>query len=85
MTELINSIVSACSSFTIVTELHADRPEYGVGFLTGDGDLYLYHGAQTDSRVHPLSVQLLIYTWVKRLELDSKFFPLSSFEVQERA
>jgi len=38
------------------------------------GDLYIYHGAQTGSRAHPLSVQLLLYTWVKRPELDPKFF-----------
>jgi len=68
-----------------VSELHAERPEYGVGFLAGGGDLYLYHGIQTDSRARPLCVQLLIYTWVKRPEIDPKFFPLSSVQVQERA
>lgn len=56
-----------------------------VGFLAGGGDLYLYHGVQTGFRAHPLSIQLLLYTWVKRPELDPKFFPLSSVEFQERA
>jgi len=54
-----------------------------VRFLAESGDFYLYHGVQTGSRAHPLSVQLLLYTWVKRPELDPKFFPVSSVEVQE--
>jgi hypothetical protein len=75
--------IELTSSVTIVTELHAKRPDYGVGFLSGGGDLYLYHGFQTGCRAHPLSVQLLLHTWVKRPELDPKFFPVSSVEVQE--
>jgi hypothetical protein len=65
--------VELTSSVTAV--LHAERPDYAVGFLAVGGDLYLCHGFQT--------VQLLLYTWVKRPDLDPKFFPLSSVEVQE--